>query len=400
VVQRKQMLRTLDDIYTAIKVTLQGQDISRIPPDQRHATIRRTLTERRTLLIIDNLETIDDEDVMVFLRELPMPTKAIVTTRHRLDVAYPVRLAGMPPEDAMTLVTLECEKKDVTLTEEQARRLYLRTGGVPLALVWCVAQMGWGYDADSVLHRLGQPYNDIARFCFENSMQRIRGTDAHRVLMALSLFLTNPNREALGYVAGFGDDVTSRDEALVSLEKLSLISKQGEAFFVLPLVSAYVLSEEPEFAENVYEKLIEYWLRTDTWKAVQHWAQLGPKAPSVLKERLIQHIDQSFWTWQDAYYLSFWVRALESVGGSTAGGKLSAAVWDIIGVHYEDWATTDCIEALGRLGEYETLVSILERTRYQKTAGYVPVRALHKMCVDALSGCTDETLLQKVGWVS
>jgi len=31
---------------------------------------------------------------------LPDPTKAIVTTRHRIDVAYPVRLLGMPQAEA------------------------------------------------------------------------------------------------------------------------------------------------------------------------------------------------------------------------------------------------------------------------------------------------------------
>ena len=39
--------------------------------------------------------------VLGFVRELPDPTKAIVTTRHRIDVAYPVRLLGMPQADAL-----------------------------------------------------------------------------------------------------------------------------------------------------------------------------------------------------------------------------------------------------------------------------------------------------------
>ena len=48
---------------------------------------------------------------MEFLQDLlPAPTKAIVTTRHRLDVAYPVRLSGMPRNDAEQLINQEYTK--------------------------------------------------------------------------------------------------------------------------------------------------------------------------------------------------------------------------------------------------------------------------------------------------
>lgn len=106
--------------------------------------MRNALIQQRTLLIVDNLETVDDEAVMDFLRELPAPTKAIVTTRHRIDVAYPVRLVGMPWEDAQALIEQECEKKGVTLDAQDAERLFDRTGGVPLAIVWSVGLMGLG----------------------------------------------------------------------------------------------------------------------------------------------------------------------------------------------------------------------------------------------------------------
>lgn len=397
-VQRKQALRTLRDIYTTVSITLEREDIIRARPDEQSELVRRALTQQRTLLIVDNLETVDDEDVLTFLRELPAPTKAIVTTRHRIDVAYPVRLVGMPQNDAKVLIAQECEKKGVALTDEQTHRLYNHTGGVPLALVWSIAQMGFGYGVDTVLHRLGHPSSDIARFCFEGSMKQIRGTGAHKILMALSLFLTDASREALGYVAGFEEDVIGRDEALVCLEKLSLIVKQGASFSVLPLVASYVLSEEPEFAEEVYKGLIEFWLQTDTWSAVQHWARLGAKAPLALADGLIEQIDRSFWSPGDTYYQSMWVNAVERVGGTAGRKALSSAAYDIIGNDYDGWATMDCIAALGRLEEYETLVDIMEQTRYQESVGYSPTHYVHRLCVEALSGCKDDVLLQRISW--
>jgi len=71
------------------------------------------------LWVCYNLETIDEEELLAFLHELPDPTMAIVTTRHRIDVARPVRLTGMPYEDALTLIGQEAARKDVSLTADE-----------------------------------------------------------------------------------------------------------------------------------------------------------------------------------------------------------------------------------------------------------------------------------------
>ncbi len=249
---RPQALRTLDDIYTAIAVALQHEEITEARPEEQVEIVRRALTRQRTLLLVDNLETVDDEAVLAFLRELPAPTKAIVTTRHRLDVAYPVRLVGMIWTDAQKLITHECEKKRVRLTTDEARRLYDRTGGVPLALAWSVAQMGLGYQVEAVLARLSQPTSDIVRFCFEGAVERIRGKPVHRLLLALSVFAKDGSREALGFVANTPE--LDRDEGLVELEKLSLVNKQGNRFWLLPLTKTFAAgAADPELLHRYIE---------------------------------------------------------------------------------------------------------------------------------------------------
>jgi LuxR family glucitol operon transcriptional activator len=306
IVRRKQALRTLDDIYTTISITLGRQDITRARLEEQREIVRKVLTQQRVLLIVDNLETIDDETMMTFLRELPAPTKAIVTTRHRLDVAYPIRLVGMPLNDAKELVDQECEKKNVILADDQVHKLYNRTGGVPLALVWSVAQMGFGYGVDAVLTRLGNPSGDIAHFCFEGAMEHTRGTDAHKLLMALALFATDASRETLGHVAGFGKDTLSRDEGLVALETLSLVNKQGDRFALLPLTRSYGLYEleaNSDFAHKATERWVaqltgllqsqtdRYWIENqaiimqegENFRSLLDWAMARDDKNTVLK---------------------------------------------------------------------------------------------------------------------
>lgn len=303
IVSRHQVLRTLDDIYTAIAVALQREDITRARPEEQAEVVHNALTRQRTLLIVDNLETVDDEAVLAFLRELPAPTKAIVTTRHRIDVAYPVRLVGMPWEDAQKLIAQECQKKGVTLSVDKAHRLYDRTGGVPLAIVWSVAQMGLGYGAEAVLTRLGQPTNDIARFCFEGTVERIRGKPAHKLLLALALFVTDASREALGYMADLSE--LDRDDGLVELEKLSLVNKTKDRFWLLPLTRSYLaheLEQIPEFAHPAFERMLTYYKQLVTpppeiqigvpyWDGLTNYAQ----AESLEKEwpNLAQVIHQT-----------------------------------------------------------------------------------------------------------
>ncbi|NUO80280.1 ATP-binding protein [candidate division KSB1 bacterium] len=241
IVSRKQVLRTIDDIYTTIAVTLEREDIIKAPAEEQSELIRKALTQQRALLIVDNLETVDDQAVLEFLRELPAPTKAIVTTRHRIDVAYSIRLQGLPEADALKLIEKECEKKGVALKAEEAQKLFYRTGSVPLAMVWSIAQMGFGYDVRAVLTRLGNPSNDIARFCFEGALAGIRGKPAYKILSALSLFAIEASREVLGYVADLPE--LDRDDGLVELEKLSLVNKHGSLYSFLPLTKDYVIAE-------------------------------------------------------------------------------------------------------------------------------------------------------------
>lgn len=260
IAKRAQSLRTLEDIYTTISITLEREDITRARPEEQSELVRRALARQRTLLFVDNLETIDDEAVLSFLRELPVPTKAIVTTRHRIDIAYPVRLEEMPWKDALKLIRQECQRKGVALTSEQTRKLYQRTGGVPLALVWSIAQIGTGYGVNAVLARLANPKVDIAQFCFEGTVQPIRGTDTYKLLMALALFATDANRETLGWVAGLGKDVMSRDEGLVQLERLSLVNKIGDRFSFSPLTREYALAElkaHPSFEQQAGRRWLD-----------------------------------------------------------------------------------------------------------------------------------------------
>lgn len=252
-------MRNLDDIYATIAITLEREDITRARPEEQDELVRRALTQQRTLLIIDNLETVDDERVMAFIRDVPAPTKVIVTTRHRVDVAYPIRLSNMDTQEARELIANESRRRQLVLSEHETDRLMQRTGGVPLAMVWSIAQMSFGYSIETVLTRLGQPTSDIARFCFEGAVEILRDQPAHKLLMVLPLFTPDASREALAYVADL--PVLDRDDGLVTLEKLSLVNRHAGRFALLPLTKTFALAEldrYPEFKQQASRRWADY----------------------------------------------------------------------------------------------------------------------------------------------
>lgn len=253
---RPQALKTLHDIYFAIATTLEKDDITKVKEDKQTEVVKRALRAQRTLLIIDNLETVDDETVLSFLKELPAPTKAIVTTRHRINVAFDLRLTGMPIKDAIALINKECEKKSVSLSNLEKEMLYRRTGGIPLAIVWTVAQIRRGYSTESALRRLGDATGDITKFCFDGSIDLVRQKSAYPLILGLSLFYSSGSKDALRSIS----DLSALDceEGLVDLVVLSLIDKFGDRYSLLPITKNFISSELERYTNK--QSLFNRWV--------------------------------------------------------------------------------------------------------------------------------------------
>ncbi|MGC1378666.1 MAG: tetratricopeptide repeat protein, partial [Anaerolineales bacterium] len=235
---RSRSLHNLDDVFTAIAVTMKKEDITKARHEEQLEIVRNVLIRQRTLLIIDNLETIEDETVITFLRELPAPTKAIVTTRQRIDVAYAVRLTGMPFSDAKKLIEQECNKRGIVLSDGDVKHLYDRTGGIPLAIMWSIANLGFGQNIEMVLRHLGAAKGDISYFCFGEVWKLIQNTTAYPLILSLALFATSADKDTLGSISDLNE--LDRDDGLFDLERHSLINRENNRFSLLPLTKEFV----------------------------------------------------------------------------------------------------------------------------------------------------------------
>jgi hypothetical protein len=268
--------RTLADIYAAIAQVLEREAITRAATRaEQDRLVQQALTAQRTLLVLDNLDTLEGpgaEEVRAFLRNLPPPTKAIVTSRERLDVADVLTLQGMEENEAHQLMETESQARRVHLEAAQQAELYRRTAGLPLPIKLSIARLAAGETWEGVRRWLGDASSDLVRYCVGGQVELARrhSPEAYRLLLACSLFDRDAGaaREALGTIADL--PLRDRDEGLTLLLRLSLVNRTPESdrFWLLPLVQEYARAELER--ADFRDKLTDRWLAWAQYFALRY----------------------------------------------------------------------------------------------------------------------------------
>ncbi|MEH2420003.1 MAG: NB-ARC domain-containing protein [Nostoc sp.] len=265
ILRRQQGQRNLRDIFREIANALDDPTIIQSPPHDQFDRVRQSLSKQRTLLIVDNMETIEDRDqVIEFLYNLPICVKVVITTREQIAL-LPIRLRNLPPDDGLQLIRQQAEEKAITINDEDSKQLYDRTGGIPLAIVYAIGQVSSGYSLDSVLERLASATGDVARFCFEQSVQGMKGQPPHKLLMSLAIFPDSPILAAVAEVAGLTAAPDGVNNGLARLQQLSLVNLNTETkrFDMLSLTREYALAElaaDPDFEREARRRWVRWYL--------------------------------------------------------------------------------------------------------------------------------------------
>ncbi|MEG5052765.1 MULTISPECIES: tetratricopeptide repeat protein [unclassified Microcoleus] len=257
--------RTLTDIFQAIARTLNSFNIIRADFNEQQKLIRHRLSQHQTLLIIDNLETLDEQQIVLdFLQDLPIAVKAVITTRIQTDFPR-ILLDSLPFNEGLHLIQQQAEAKALTLSETAASEIYRKTSGIPAAIVYVVGQLAANYKLEIVLNRLLSPTGKVAIFCFEGSIQPLRGKLAYQLLMTVALFPHPALEEAIIQTAIPNDrDGEAIDEALAKLQQLSLIKYQENRYQMISLTREYVLNElkiNSDFEAAARERWLSWYLK-------------------------------------------------------------------------------------------------------------------------------------------
>jgi hypothetical protein len=286
--QRLKVESSLQDILRVILRTFHV--IDGIPPGLRQQLefAQDYLAQQRTLLIVDNLETLEEQEYLLsLLCELPATVKVILTSRLRFGVGTALSLDCLSVDDGLALIQHYAQEKDVPVSPAQAQAIYQQAGGLPLAIAYAMGKMAvYGAALDPEATDLVLSSDEFMRYCFEQSVQPLRGKPAHALLMALTLFAQPASPEALASVA-FAQNASlisanAAREGLAILHRLSLIESRQGYYGLHPLTRHYVdteLSMYPDFEHDARSRLVTWYLNFLEPYGAKNWRDWQEFAP-------------------------------------------------------------------------------------------------------------------------
>lgn len=239
-------------------------NITKAPEDQRPRLLLEALRGTRTLLILDNLESllkVDRDIIFTLVKKLPLGCKAILTSRQRIgSAAEELILEKLSERAALDTLAKLAESNPVLAKTRESERLdlYRETGGKPLLLRWTAGQIGRGSCitlTDAVAYLRSCPEeNDPLEFIFGDLVGNFTEAET-RVLCALTYFTLAAKVDHIAEIAELLE--TDADVALRSLINRSLVvpSEELKTFNIVPLVGDFLRKKKPELVAETGNRL-------------------------------------------------------------------------------------------------------------------------------------------------
>jgi tetratricopeptide (TPR) repeat protein len=258
------LISGLAELFNELARELGHADIARAAEDQRPRLLLDALRGTRTLLILDNLESLlktERDIVFTFVKKLPPGCKAILTSRRRIGSgAEELILERLGEVAALATLAKLAEGNPALAKTSEAERLtlYRETGGNPLLLRWTAGQIGRGSCltfTDAIFFVRSCPEgNDPLEFIFGDLVDDFDEAET-RVLCALSYFTLSAKLEHLAEIAERAEADINR--ALRSLVNRSLVvpSEELTTFALVPLVADFLRKRKPEAIAETGDRL-------------------------------------------------------------------------------------------------------------------------------------------------
>lgn len=203
----------LGTVLDEIAMTLGYPGCTSMDMRRKRSEVDSMLRNRRVLLILDNFETISDDQLVEWLLRLPEPSKALITTRHYRDEfqrgVWLVEPGGMNAAEAGLLIDQRARQLGLAPVEDiSAReRLISLTGGNPRALEMVISQVKFTHRALSDLSdSFATRGSDLLDEIFAHSWALLTPA-ARQVLRVAALFVSSASSQSLAAITGLASDV-------------------------------------------------------------------------------------------------------------------------------------------------------------------------------------------------
>lgn len=198
-------ISSYENLLNSILCVLGLSDSLNSPLEDKAKDVFELLENSKSLIFVDNLETIEDEDIINFLNKLPIGVKAIVTSRRsRIKFsAYPVELYPFETEQYIKYISKIGEEVGYQyvkkLTEDQKVRIGKSCDGIPLAIRWIISSsesINELLDKANELENSGHTGEQLLEFSFRRVFDSMNKYEI-AILKVISLFAIHISREMI-----------------------------------------------------------------------------------------------------------------------------------------------------------------------------------------------------------
>lgn len=226
---------TLEDISIRLAEQLGLSSLEGKPLPERIDGLRAALNSRKTLTVVDNLETIQEYQALIpALARLAGNSRFLITSRQTLR-AFPyvhvIQLAELSRDNTSDLLQIELARRGrpAKMDEENFSALYEVVGGIPLAIKLAAAQLMLRplHEILTSLQQADHGTDKLYRYLYWQTWNSL-GDSSKRLLLT---FLTaDPEGEDIDFLYTMsgqsGEDFYS---ALQELDQFSLLEVGGNA---------------------------------------------------------------------------------------------------------------------------------------------------------------------------
>lgn len=219
-------LRTYEDMADEV-LELFGLDTDK-PITEKMRTFADVLEicSKGILFVIDNLETIEDEQLISFIKEMPPPHRVLITSRlglGEIEKRYPLR--SLHEGEAIALfrcVSRERQLHDLASnTDDVIRPLVKAMACYPLVIKWVLGQVSLGRALESTISLVTSAEGDVPKFCFNKIFESYLEPNDRLVLYALCTEERPMTKVVLCHISALAP--ATLDEVLQRLTVASLV---------------------------------------------------------------------------------------------------------------------------------------------------------------------------------
>lgn len=256
-------------LLTELGRELGDDSLGKSIPDQRPGLVRNMLARQRALLLIDNLETLPEDErtrLFQFLDRLPQSCKALVTSRRRTDInARTLRLDRLEPDAALAMLAELAHSNPLLAQASQAERaqLYETSQGNPLLMRWIVGQLGRpGSHCRTITQACrfleqAPPDNDPLEYIFGDLISGLSANE-HAILAALVHFNSPALLSWIAILTELAQGAV--DYALQDLRDRAMViaDAEGQSFMLPALAASFIRRRLPKLVQASARRLTDH----------------------------------------------------------------------------------------------------------------------------------------------